>query len=642
MGRREEINEALTSYAKRLREVRKLSAPSVEEVKNADDYCRLLLHNFRRIGELAGENAKVLDDILMPMLQGSEPIDEESAEELDALNRLLMDEYHYDMVDTCLAEMINDRLTSGGEEMPEDDKSSDLDKRVRTLDRNIDMSYEHISRSYHSNDTEELTKAFKKGSTDYREMLEFLDKDRFSLLSAESQSTVIVAARFGACLYELTDPASMILYLKEFRELIKDPFYHNCLPDLDWDAQDFLACEYIAETCYRDDLPEEVYKASFEAGCECEKMMACGAAGAAGEQIGEEHIRTVVMTAAAVIMDPSFDDRLSEVIDLYEKRDKSDYSRGGTYANLSTASLIFRMINIMREKKGGAVSEKLLTLQRSIPYEMMRYYSLSRSAEMVALFAFHLNNFLEDFREVPGGINCSELCMRALVSIHPPTYVHSNMVARLSLCIARHLITTHTELFIGFPGCESEVDVNASRDRILEYVYNSALYHDIGKLLIIDTIAMYGRRLLDAEFMMLKKHPDNGAELAERFDSLKQYADVIRAHHLWYDGSGGYPADFNASSSPYKAVIDIVMVADCMDAATDRVGRSYSRGKTLDELINEINEGSGKRYSPYVAEILNDPGTYEDIKYLLDEGRNQIYRDTFGLLTDLLRKGQNG
>ena len=299
------------------------------------------------------------------------------------------------------------------------------------------------------------------------------------------------------------------------------------------------------------------------------------------------------------------------------------------------------MIEEFRKKNGSFLPESLLALQRRIPYEMMHYYSLARTGNMTTTFIGNLCNFLDDFQEIPGGMQCSELCIRALVAIHPPTYVHSNMVAQISLCLTRHLLGSKPELFVGFPGCGDVDAVVEAQDRILTYTYQAALYHDIGKLTIIDIIAMYGRRLLDTEFLQLKKHPDNGAELALRFDSLKDYADVIRGHHLWYDGSRGYPLDFKASESPYKTIIDIVTVADCMDAATDRVGRSYSRGKNLDELIKELQEGAGTHYAPYLCELLTNPIAVADIRYLLDEGRSRLYRETYNRLVELLGRGRS-
>ena len=70
-----------------------------------------------------------------------------------------------------------------------------------------------------------------------------------------------------------------------------------------------------------------------------------------------------------------------------------------------------------------------------------------------------------------------------------------------------------------------------------------------------------------------------GAELLTGHNSTAAYADVAKGHHLWYDCSRGYPYDFNTFDSPVKTIIDIVAVADCMDAATDSVGRSYNNGK---------------------------------------------------------------
>ena len=85
-------------------------------------------------------------------------------------------------------------------------------------------------------------------------------------------------------------------------------------------------------------------------------------------------------------------------------------------------------------------------------------------------------------------------------------------------------------------------------------------------------------------------------------------------------------------SSPYRTIIAITACADCLDAATDSIGRSYKRGKTLDEFIQEVDEGSGTRYAPYVAELLHDPQIRSEIEQFLSEGRNENYRKTYTIL----------
>lgn len=642
--RNEEIKEAMTSYAERLRMVRKLSAPSLEEVESADDYSRLLLHNFRKIGELAGENAEVLNKILMPFLQGEEALSEEEASELDTLNELLIDRSRSDILDTHLAEMINNRLNASEEGLAEE-TNGDPDQRVDHLVRRMDIEYERMGKCYYAKNFEESARIRKLAIADYRELLKYLDKDAFLKLSPEARREALKNVSFYVSFYELEDPRELIRREKELRELFSDPFYHEHMPNFqekDWIEIEFSSYLNVAEVCAGLGLDEEVYREAYEAFRKCERMMAQPGGEELADKYGSGFLKMAGLRAAILCADPSATQLLSEVVESYEKRDVSDYSYGGNNDNLATPGQILFAVDALRKRNGGILSEKLLELQRQIPYEVMLYYSNARLGDMAIPFVNHLTNFLEDFREVPGGIRCSELCMRSLAAIHPPTYIHSNMVAKFTLCLTRHLLCRHPELFVNFPGCGSVEAVTAANDQILDYAYQAALYHDIGKLTIIDIIAMYGRRLLDTEFLELKKHPDNGAELAARFDSLMDYADVMRGHHLWYDGSRGYPLNFKAAESPYKTIIDIVTVADCMDAATDRVGRSYSKGKTIEEFTKEIEEGAGTHYAPFMAELLAEPAVAEDIRYLLDEGRSKLYRDTFNLLVDLLHKGKSG
>ncbi len=84
--------------------------------------------------------------------------------------------------------------------------------------------------------------------------------------------------------------------------------------------------------------------------------------------------------------------------------------------------------------------------------------------------------------------------------------------------------------------------------------------------------------------------------------------------------------------SPVKGVIDLVQCADGLDAASDSVGRSYNRGKTYDEYIEEVREGSGSRYAPWLYELLSRPEVKKDIESILSEGREKHYRYTYRLL----------
>ena len=82
-----------------------------------------------------------------------------------------------------------------------------------------------------------------------------------------------------------------------------------------------------------------------------------------------------------------------------------------------------------------------------------------------------------------------------------------------------------------------------------------------------------------------------------------------------------------------KPIIDIILCADCMDAATDSIGRCYHRGKTFDEFLSEVEPELGAHYAAWLWPLLKKADA--DVRELLSEGRKETYRDTYYLLKDM-------
>lgn len=78
-----------------------------------------------------------------------------------------------------------------------------------------------------------------------------------------------------------------------------------------------------------------------------------------------------------------------------------------------------------------------------------------------------------------------------------------------------------------------------------------------------------------------------------------------------------------------RLALDIVTVADSMDAATDDVGRSYAEAKSFDALAEELRQGAGRRYAPRIVALLDDPALYADLSRRLSEERQRIYCDIY-------------
>ena len=72
----------------------------------------------------------------------------------------------------------------------------------------------------------------------------------------------------------------------------------------------------------------------------------------------------------------------------------------------------------------------------------------------------------------------------------------------------------------------------------------------------------------------------------------------------------------------------MVTCADCLDAATDTVGRSYKTGKSLDELIGEFRAENGTRYAPYVVDLFSDEEVVREIIGILERERDRNYTET--------------
>ena len=177
-----------------------------------------------------------------------------------------------------------------------------------------------------------------------------------------------------------------------------------------------------------------------------------------------------------------------------------------------------------------------------------------------------------------------------------PTYLHSMMTTRIAGILSDFMWDC-------LPGYFEGTGIS-SKEELVHFVEQAARLHDLGKIHITDIVNMQRRRLDEEEFRGIRRHPGLGAKVIESDPDLSEYADIILGHHKSYDGKGGYPATFDNTASSKRRLIDIVTLADCIDAATDRFSRNYKPAKTIPELIGEFSEGAGTRYNPDMVKLL--------------------------------------
>jgi putative two-component system response regulator len=127
----------------------------------------------------------------------------------------------------------------------------------------------------------------------------------------------------------------------------------------------------------------------------------------------------------------------------------------------------------------------------------------------------------------------------------------------------------------------------------------AARLHDIGKVVVPDSVLFKTGPLTVEEYEMMKAHTSMGHRiLAGNSAPLFQMAaELAQSHHEWWDGSG-YPLSLTGSSIALTG--RIVAVADVYDALCSK--RPYKRAWPKDEAARFVISGRNGQFDPDVID----------------------------------------
>ena len=222
-----------------------------------------------------------------------------------------------------------------------------------------------------------------------------------------------------------------------------------------------------------------------------------------------------------------------------------------------------------------------------------------------------------------------ELIYRLIVLEQPTTYVHVSMVATMAHQLAEFLIDRQPEYFLSMPNFSSVEDVQAKRDSLLSFIHDAAIFHDLGKITMPMVVNNCIRKLSDHEYRILELHPEKSRPFFAVDPSLKPYQDIALGHHKWYNGKG-YPSTYRNLKSPYYPIICLVTVCDCLDAATENIGRNYHRPKPFVTVLHEFIKESGTRYNPQIIDFIRwNIDVQLALKKIVSDGRYDHYYELY-------------
>ena len=115
--------------------------------------------------------------------------------------------------------------------------------------------------------------------------------------------------------------------------------------------------------------------------------------------------------------------------------------------------------------------------------------------------------------------------------------------------------------------------------------------HDIGKVAVPAELLTKPGRLTEAEFAIIKMHPQIGADILPPVEFGAPVATIVRQHHERLDGSG-YPDGSRGRGILLEA--RILAVADVVEAMASH--RPYRPALGIEAALAEITAGAGRLY----------------------------------------------
>lgn len=623
------LREAANKFVELTTWIRELSTPRITESVDEEAYRENLLINFRRIGDIAQINTSLMNDYLKPVLESDRLLTDEELSVLQELKDKLLDAYTMDNLDIPFLYHVALRMYEDAE------RKQDMEAIVRALDDYVMVSYALLAmvrRIYPYNDS--AIKVREDGLKAVNSILDFLSPEKLKTLpEGYLREEVLINSRYITTFYEypLTPDDSqytetILNILRRALGLLDSPEYRELVPNFDWVYHEFRTLHYFSVMTIFHNMYGFNEEQLAEINGYAKRLLYIWIKEFAHLKTRNknETILFAVTRCSYLAGEIDAETYRKELRGLAKKTSEDTYN--ADEMQMTTSIPIEYILSLDPDNISEEDAEALTEFYR----RMISYIHKMPKLGHLSFLLSELTFLMEHFIEIEGVIDFETICMELLAAIYPPTYVHSMSVADISSCLAKHLYKKHPEMFENVPGYP---DI----DDITEHVWHAAACHDIGKLFIVETIITYGRSLYNQEFDWIKTHPEAGATILSKHESTRDYVEVALGHQRWYNGQGGYPESYDPEKAENRLLVDIVACADCMDAATDIVGRSYKRGKTLDEFIEELREGSGTRYAPFLLELFEDEEVRSELETILNSGRDNKYRHTYTILDNVLR-----
>ena len=595
--------------------------------ENSDHFYGDFEERFLQIRRLFAQNKKYLDEqVFAPLIMGTSALSGEKAEELLEFSDHLAYTETLEMVDVRLAFFIVDAL------VPYYERGGDKVKYIHCLFRREMLAYNVGQIFDRGRLTDALAGRYRNCILSCAEKADaFVDDiDGFAALPEKTQKELLTIGLFRATGYERPyyDEQMILRQIDSYQRYIRrllNPAMRQAAPEIKWNMQLYSAYTYLMDVQEFLDwhkTPDYILRMLDDAGDQALALM---------QKNGTTSQRDpgAVLSGKKAIGfyrgTTSFEEMVQKYVDWENESDPNEYDQLSMSGNVMPIVFVQGLCREHPEKIESCRGYLNAAQQRTFDY-------IRRSRDKGAYNTMQrfIGYMLDYYIELDHGIPFKTYFENLMIATQPTLTIHCSMVAEISLSIFDTLMQKRPELLAGVRGCLSAEEAKTRAEEIRAFLKECCFLHDAGKLFFLDTINQFGRMLMDDEFALIRLHAQMGYDVLQKRESTRPYAKAALYHHRWYNEQGGYPADVSYREEPDAILCQIVTCADCIDAATDSVGRAYSRGKTFEEMLEDMRRNSGRMFNPDLVALFDDASLCEDVENLLRYERERLYNQVFG------------
>lgn len=435
----------------------------------------------------------------------------------------------------------------------------------------------------------------------------------------------ILRCRANIALGQFRSPSEKIQLVKKTLQIFQDKDYQDKAPELPWDRYIYLTHQNMASSIsYNKDkvmTPQDladimesvyiVYQRQFQEA----------------ERLGKRPPAKSSFVCCAIEYYCGFHDLdhlLALVESLLDQADPKDYSAEGMYTMLSLPAFYGQFLQQYPER----IAPRRAYIENL--YRRMLVYAdrCPRRAEDRTLFLY-FRQVAYTYVETEGGVPYGAFLQKLLLRFATDIYLHTQMVGSAAQALCGLILEDDPGFFDDIDFIRAIRDPAKKRREVLDFAMGCGMFHDVGKLSVIEFYCRTSRQWFKEEYGMTHLHTIAGEAMLAPRRSTSRYAPAALGHHAWYDGSRGYPAAYKRLECPARQMVDVIGLVDWLESATNFAHVYDGQAKTFDEAIQAAIALEGRRFSPLLTARLRDKRVAERIHQAFDEGRQTAYRQMY-------------